>query len=416
MFPARRAFLFLQGPRSPFFSQLGERLTDDGHKVVKVNFTLGDQAAWQGSHVETFRDPWPMLAAFVTDLWQRHGITDQVAFDDSRTAHREVVRAARRRGIRSHILAPGYFQPHWITLEREGIDGHSLLPRDPEWYHMIGPTLPRQLPPRPFEAAFATAAVRELGYRMADLATPLLFRHGHGQAGFPAGIRYRSAIAGLVALQRRRADRLQHALISSGKPYYLFPTQPAADPRIRLHSPYTDRRAALTQVVESFSRFAPGHTRLAIVDPACHVDAAYTRHLRDLTAKTGLGERLVLMPPGDLPALIEHASGLVTINGNEGLMSLEGECPTLALGNAIYRMPGLTAPSSLDDFWCHPIGPDRRLFRSFARTVIHATQINGDFYSQPGIDLAVVNAVSHLTANVSPIERLLWDSRLPVAS
>ncbi|WP_280338239.1 hypothetical protein [Salinicola acroporae] len=185
---------------------------------------------------------------------------------------------------------------------------------------------------------------------------------------------------------------------------------------MRFHSPYTDLRAALTQVVESFARFAPGHTRLAIVDPAGHAGAAYTRHLRDLAAKTGLGERLVLMPPGDLPALIEHASGLVTINGNEGLMSLEGECPTLALGDAIYRMPGLTAPSSLDDFWCHPIGPDRRLFRSFARTVIHATQINGDFYSQPGIDLAVVNAVSPLTANVSPIERLLWDSRLPVAS
>ncbi|MAM56325.1 MAG: capsule biosynthesis protein CapA [Salinicola sp.] len=416
MFPARRAFLFLQGPGSPFLSQLGKRLTDDGHKVVKVNFTLGDQVAWQGRHAETFRDPWPMLAEFVTDLWRRHGITDQVAFDDNRPAHKEVVRAARRRGIRSHILAPGYFQPYWITLEREGTVGHSLLPRDPEWYHAIGPTLPRQLPPRPFETAFARCAARAFGYRMADLATPLLFRHDRGQAGFPAGIRHGRAIAPLSGLQRRRADSLQRTLIASGKPYYLFPLQPADDPRIRFHSPYADLRAGVSRVVESFARFAPGHTRLAIVDPACRADAACTRQLRDLAATTGLGERLVSIPAGNLPALIEHASGLITINGNEGLMALESECPTLALGEAIYRMPGLTAPSSLDDFWRHPIGPDRRLFGSFARTVIHATQVNGGFYSRPGIDLAVVNAVSHLTANVSPIERLLWDSRLPVAS
>ena len=413
MFPARRAFLFLQGPRSPFFHQLGQRLSDDGHKVVKVNFSTGDQAGWHGKSTETFRDPWPMLEEFVTDLWQRHGITDQIAFDDCRPAHKAVMPAARRRGIRNHVLESGYFQPYWVTLEREGAHGHSLLPKDPEWYHSVGPTLPRALPPRPFPQPFAMRAVHDAGYRLAQLANPLMFWHTRGQAELPRDVSYRGGTRRLLG--RRQAASRCRALLDDGRPFYLFPLQPDDDRRIRFHSSYAGGWQAVEQVVDSFARFAPERTRLAIVGPVDDMPG-HRRRLRKLPVETDIGDRLVFLPGGNLSTLIDHASGLVTINGSEGLTALESECPTLALGNAIYRMPGLTSPSSLDDFWRHPIGPDKRLFRSFARVVIHATQINGGFFSREGIDLAVINAVSHLTENVSPIERLLWDSRLPVAS
>jgi len=416
MFPARRAFLFLQGPRSPFFNQLGQRLHDDGHKVIKVNFSTGDQAAWHGKLTETFRDPWPMLGEYITDLWRRHGITDQVAFDDCRLAHKEVIPAARRRGIRSHILESGYFQPYWITLEREGANGHSLLPRDPEWYHSVGPTIPRALPPRPFRQAFAMRAMHDVSYRMAQLANPLLFWHTRSHTRLPGEISYRRRTRLFIDLSRRQTASRCRELIGDGRPFYLFPLQPDSDSRIRCHSPYANNWEALERVVSSFARFAPGRTRLVIVDRADAVPANYMRRLRDLAVKSDIGDRLIVVSGGDPNALIEHASGLVTINGDEGLMALENECPTLALGNAIYRMPGLTSPSSLDDFWRHPIGPDRRLFRSFTNVVIYATQINGGFFSRNGIDLAVINAVPHLTNNVSPIEHLLWNSRLPVVS
>lgn len=418
MFPTRRAFLFLQGPGSPFFTQLGQRLTDDGHKVVKVNFTTADRAAWHGKSTETFRDPWPMLGDFIADLWRRHGITDQVAFDDCRPAHKEAIRAARRRGIRNHVLTAGYFQPHWITLEREGVDGHSLLPRDPEWYHGVGPTLPHALPPRPFPRTLATraaGATRNMGYHLAALADPLLFRQTRRHTR-SASATCRSHARWLIEPRRDRLTDTCLRLMEMERPFYLFPLQSDDDPRLRYHSPYIDMQACVERVIGSFARFAPGHTHLAIGASARGTSPALIRRIRELATKTDIADRLVFVSAGDLSALIDHASGLVTINGHEGLRALESECPTLALGQAIYRLPGLISPSSLDDFWRHPIGPDRRLFRSFSRTVVHATQVNGSFYCREGIDLAVVRVATHLTDNVSPIERLLMDSRLPVAS
>ncbi|WP_110655871.1 capsule biosynthesis protein CapA [Salinicola halimionae] len=412
MFPARRAFLFLQGPRSRFLNQLGQRLSDDGHKVVKVNFTAGDQFGWHGKLTETFRDPWPMLGEFVTDLWRRHGITDQVAFGDCRPAHKEVISAARRRGIRNHILAPGYLQSYWTTLEREGVDGYSLLPRDADWYQSVGPTIPHALPPRPFQQPLASRAFRRIGYQLADLANPLLFRHARSHTRLSNDIDCRR----LIGRGQRQAATRCRQLLEERQPFYLFPLQHDDDSRIRWHSPYADMHDGVARVVSSFARFAPGRARLIILDPMGTAVPGYVRRLRDLARETDLGERLVFMPGADLKTLIDHASGLVTVNGQEGLAALERDCPTLALGQAIYRLPGLTSTSTLDDFWRHPIGPERRLFRNFASVVIHATQINGGFYDREGIDLAVINAVAHLTDNISPIERLLWDSRLPVAS
>jgi capsular polysaccharide export protein len=412
MFPARRSFLFLQGPRSPFFDQLGQRLSDDGHKVVKVNFTAGDQLGWHGKLTETFRDPLPMLGEFVTDLWRRHGITDQVAFDDCRPVHKGVLSAARRRGIRNHILAPGYFQPYWATLEREGVDGYSLLPRDPEWYHSVGPTIPSALPPRPFQQRLTPRAARGFGYQLADLTDFLRFRHTHRHTRLSGDTGYRR----LLGQDRRRSAIRCRQLLDERQPLYLFPLQHDGDSRIRCHSPYADMDEGVARVVSSFARFAPGHTRLVVLDSMGATSPGYARRLRALAREADLGERLVFLSGIDTKVLIDHASGLITINGHEGFSALESGCPTLALGEAIYRLPGLISSSSLDDFWRYPIGPERRLFRSFANVVIHATQINGGFYDREGIDLAVINAVAHLTQDISPIERLLWDSRLPVAS
>ncbi|MGM8930703.1 capsular polysaccharide export protein, LipB/KpsS family [Salinicola halophyticus] len=412
MFPARRSFLFLQGPRSRFFDQLGQRLSDDGHKVVKVNFIVGDQLGWHGKSAETFRDPLPMLGEFVTDLWRRHGITDQVAFDDCRPVHKGVLGAARRRGIRNHILAPGYFQPYWATLEREGIDGYSLLPRDPEWYHSVGPTIPHALPPRPFQQRLTPRLVQNIGYQLADMTDWLRFRHTRRHTRSCSDIDYRR----LIGRGRRRSAILCRRLLAERQPFFLFPLQHDGDSQIRCHSPYADMAEGVTRVVGSFARFAPGHTRLVVLDPEGTASTGYVRRLRDLARETDLGERMVFLSGIDLKTLIDHASGLVTINGREGFVALESGCPTLALGESIYRLPGLTSASTLDDFWRYPIGPERRLFRSFAKVVIHATQINGGFYDREGIDLAVINAVAHLTQDISPIERLLWDSRLPVAS
>ncbi|MFP3442044.1 hypothetical protein R0K18_30355, partial [Pantoea sp. SIMBA_133] len=68
---------------------------------------------------------------------------------------------------------------------------------------------------------------------------------------------------------------------------------------------------------------------------------------------------------------------------------------------------GLTYQGDLADFWQQPQPPNSELFGYFQKTVMHAVQVNGGYYCQPGIDLAVDNAARILEACPSPLEKLL---------
>ena len=85
------------------------------------------------------------------------------------------------------------------------------------------------------------------------------------------------------------------------------------------------------------------------------------------------------------------------VNSTVGELSLSFGRPTCALGEAIYKMPGLTHQGDLSDFWHRPEQPDPALFEAFRKTVIHTTQINGGFYTTGGIELAVENSLRLLT-------------------
>jgi capsular polysaccharide export protein len=82
------------------------------------------------------------------------------------------------------------------------------------------------------------------------------------------------------------------------------------------------------------------------------------------------------------------------------------DCPTIALGRALYDLPGLTFQGTLDDFWRKIEAPDKSLFRDFRNVVIHTTQINGGFYCRQGMDMAVRNAIPVMTDSDSPLEKL----------
>ena len=97
----------------------------------------------------------------------------------------------------------------------------------------------------------------------------------------------------------------------------------------------------------------------------------------------------------------------MTVNSTVGGVSLGLDCPTLALSDPIYNLPGLTFQGALDDFWRQGEAPNRELFRRFRNAVIHATQVNGGFYCRRGIELAVRNSVAILEGEVSPLEALL---------
>lgn len=405
----RRSFLFLQGVCSPFFARLADRLVTLGHRVHRINFNGGDAAYWWPRKAWHYRGDVETLREYLDDKYRRFGITDQVLFGDRRPIHRPAVAHAEACGVRTHVFEEGYFRPHWITLEREGVNGHSLLPRDPDWFRETGKDLVERRTVVPFVSPFRTRALHDVVYHLACAANPVLFP-GYRPHGIFAPLEYLGYLHRFARLRciRRREQRRVQALIEARVPYYFLPLQLNVDAQIRDHSRFEHMGEVIEYVLASFAGGSPPGTKIVIKNHPLDMGLMnYERIIRHCARRFDLEGRVVYLEAGDLNALVQHALGVVTVNSTVGIAALQLGRPTLTLSDPIYNLRGLTSQASLNGFWQSPEPPDGELFDRFQRVVVYATQLNGGFYCSKGIALATESSARVLSAEVSPLESLL---------
>ncbi|RYH20909.1 MAG: capsular biosynthesis protein [Alcaligenaceae bacterium] len=336
--------------------------------------------------------------------------TDVVMFGDCRPVHKAVITGAKRRGKRIHVFEEGYFRPFWITLERDGVNRGSNLPRDPEWYRAVGKILPHYRNGRPFESSFFIRAWHDVQYHIWSAWNPIFYPGYETHAPYTAATEYLGYMrrASTFWLRTRGVQARTAELIESGDPFYFLPLQLDSDAQIREHSPFADMEEVMSVVMRSFALHAPSNAKLVIknhpLDPGMK---PFSRIVKGLEKRYDILGRTLFFETGNLPVLLDHAAGVITVNSTVGGSALVHKCPTITLADPIYNINGLTFQGDLDDFWRNGAPPDMSLFRRFRNTVIHTTQINGGFYSRPGIEMAVQNSLASLTSDESPLERLL---------
>lgn len=103
----KRSFLFLQGPAAPFFASLARYLAQQGHKVHRIHFNMGDVVYWSGGLARHYRGELAGLRDFLDDIYRRHRITDQVLFGDRRPIHRPAVEHGEACGVRTNVFEEG---------------------------------------------------------------------------------------------------------------------------------------------------------------------------------------------------------------------------------------------------------------------------------------------------------------------
>ena len=139
---ARRHFLFVSGPFGGLSRHVGRSLRQAGARATRVLLSVGDVVDWGLGDSAVYRGRRSAWAAWIDDHIAREAVTDLVVFGDSHSYCLEAMAAAKRRGLRIHVLEEGYFRPHWITLERDGVNGASGLPRNPEFYRQMAMAFP----------------------------------------------------------------------------------------------------------------------------------------------------------------------------------------------------------------------------------------------------------------------------------
>lgn len=402
--PDAPRYLFLQGQISRFFAELGTALRQRGHAVHRINFNGGDRRFWPLPGAVDFRgrpEEWPAFLAERLEHWR---ISDLVLFGDCRPLHRAAIAQARLRGMRVQVFEEGYLRPDYITLEEGGVNGHSSLPRDAEAYRRAATLLPEPEPAQPIPASFRRRAIDDIHY---NLSTSL------GAGGYPHYRTHRPwhplheylVGARRLPLKLATAGRTRaavQALIGGGgaAPYYLFPLQLAADSQIRHHAPPGGLPALVRRVIASFAENAPTMQRLVITEhPLDYGPLDVADLVAALAAEHRVRERLLFLRGGSPPELIAAARGLLTVNSTIGITALDAGVPVLALGRAIYNLPGLCDQGGLDAYWHSPAAPERALFEAFRKVVAARTQVNGGFFSPAGIALAVTGSLQRLEAS-----------------
>jgi capsular polysaccharide export protein len=393
-----RVFLFLQGPASQFFSHLGTALAERGHSVHRINFHGGDQIFWKLPGAVNYRGNdwhWPaFLEAKILD----DGVTDVVLFGDCRPRHRAAVAISQRLQRPVHVFEEGYIRPNWVTFELGGVNGHSSLLRDPEWYHEQASLLAEVAESSTVPSSFSRRAIEDLaynfGYMLLGWSFPFYRTHRPWHplveyAGWGSRLIRRKVHAASIAREVARADALDD--------FYVFPLQLDCDSQVREHSGFGRMTPAIETVVTSFAVHAPGATTLLVKEhPLDNGLRNWRKLVAEIAAKTGVADRVCYIEDGDLDRLTQSARGMVTINSTSGTLALAAGVPVITLGRAVYDIPGLTFQGALDAFWTKATPPDAALFTAFRRVLAYRCLVRGGFFSNEGVALLTEGAIARL--------------------
>lgn len=367
----------------PFFRRFARELSQSGIRVSKINFNGGDAIFYRGPGAVSYRGRMQDWGAYFERFVQEHGVDAIFLFGDCRPIHKDAIRIARARGIAIWVFEEGYLRPDHITLERDGVNGNSTLPKDPEHYREAARRLPEPDPDLPVGHTFLFAAWYATVYACAmSLAWPWYRRYRHHRYLHPLAQTFYWC-RGWVRKQWyrvREAGVLERCQTDWADQYYLVPLQVHCDFQIE-HSKYERYEEFMEEVVASFAEHAPAGTRLVLKHhPQDRAYRDYTRYFRELGERHGCGDRLVYVHDLHLPTLLKHARGTVTMNSTVGTSSLYHHTPVKVMGRAIYDIPGLTSSASLADFWTDCGTVDQELYAAFNRWLRVANQINGSFY------------------------------------
>lgn len=408
--PATRRFLFLQGPPGPFFYQLAQALARRGHEVRRIHLNGGDEHDWpspisdrSGVHPAIcYRGTlgrWPLFI----DRYLRHSnITDLVLFGDCRPLHMAAHQMARLSGVRIHVFEEGYIRPNWLTLERDGVNGHSPLPRRPEDILAAARGLPKPPNLPPIGASMRRRVRDTWGYFGHMVLGQIGLRYPFYSSHRPGSIVMEGLRWGAKYLTRgAQAAKAEAALkVIEGRSYFLFPLQLSSDYQIRVHSPFSSMKQAADYVLASFAAHAPADASLVVKEhPLDSTLGGWGRYVRDRARELGLGDRLIHLAGGDLNTLARGSRGIVVVNSTSATFALAGGIPVKALGCAIYAIPGITDQRPLAQFWDAPMPPDPVLYDAFCRVLHRHCLVRGGLASESATQILVANAADRLLAD-----------------
>ena len=394
------SFLFLQGVASPFFEALAAKLRNLGYPTYRINFCGGDLSLTQETAFSLFKGSLEELPGFYLNIFKQQKITDIFLFGDQRMIHQPAILIAQQQQISVHVFEEGYLRPFWVTLEKDGVNANSLL------FHQIEALMAETsvLPKTTIKETHYSLRLRayyDIKYRFFNLFYLWKFKNYQNHRPYNGFIEYFGWLKrfAFLSLYKKKADQLLKKLKQQKTAFFIFPLQLNSDAQIQVHSKFKDVKASIKEVITSFAQNADKNHFLVIKNHPLDTGIIhYRRYSQQIAHQYQIEHRVFFIDGGDFNAFIKEAKGMVLVNSTSGLQALKLNCPLCVLGKAIYDIKGLTFQYGLDLFWqeAETNKPQTSLVLKLEQILIQKTQINGDFFSNQGIDLTVKNTLNRL--------------------
>lgn len=404
----RKTFLFLQGHHSLFWVRLGDALRAEGHTVLKIRLSGQDLVYWpRFKGATSYRGSKARWRGWVEDYMRREGVTDVLYYADRHPWHVDALDAAKSLGLRAWTMEFGYLRPDWLTLEPEAMGRYSRFPKTPEAIRALDPggDWDPTTGETEFPSAFWEEAQADIGM-YASMATFHAFYPNYRlDIVFNMFTNYYCWIRTLLKEKREQAAAavVQAACAADGADYNLLAMQLPHDYQIRASSDYDDYADMLREVLASMARAAPASRRLVMkMHPLDMGYRGYRELVPQWVREFGLEGRVDLIRGGDLGVFMERSKGAIMANSTVGIHCIRRGVASIALGDAIYDMPGLTHQGGLDSFWTTPDSIDKELAGSFLRAIAVEIQVKGSFFHREGQKRAIAEVVDRITKRPYP--------------
>ena len=375
--------LFLQGPMGTFFKKIDSAFRKRGAVTYKIGFNMGDRFFSHADNYTAFKDKPQAWETFIDVFLTENSIDMIFLFGDCRFYQKTARQVAYQKKIDVYVFEEGYIRPHYITLEKFGVNGFSQLPRDADFYRK----LPHKTVPEPKHAKQSKTKMifsASLYYAFSNLFHQRYPHYVHHR-DFSA---IKELFYGIRGMTRKvlyiYTEKKYHAMITGelSKKYFFVPLQTHNDFQVLQHSNYRSIEKFIIEVLESFAHHAPKETYCIFKHhPVDRGRKNYKTFIMEQASLLNIAERIIVIHDTHLPDCLKHAIGTVTINSTVGLSAVGHHIPTLVLGNAIYDIEGLTNKGvSLKKFWHQHKKPDAELYMKFKQHLLETTQLNGSFY------------------------------------
>jgi capsular polysaccharide export protein len=404
---ASQRILFASAPFGPFFSELAAALEAQGCEVWRLCFEGGD--VWE-THARN-RIVVPSLAsdadfqALVEEELQKRCVDCVVTFNDILPRNRIVLEVAKRFSLSRFVLENGYLRPHWVTLERDGVNGFSASPRDRAFYLAQYASMRAQ-------GAGSNPQVQAFSFRVryhvintiahfaaAVVASPFLrFNPSYyGDSVWRQAWGYMREYGWRKVNNEDEQTRRIRAAKSAGQAVFTVLMQKPGDGQLVVHSKYGGNNKFLHEVVGSFASYAPKDALIVVkqhpLDYGVEKSPAFAA---ELFKAHRIEDRAVYLRMTSMDICMDLSDGLVTVNSTGGLAALQKGLAVKCLGAAVYDVDGLTYQGSLNSFWGKGRPAEVDVLRGYVDYLTRCSQLNGGFHSREARALLVSNVVARL--------------------